>query len=560
MEKKAVSLNYKWINFLLLIFLLIVQPLQAEEVTTDNYILEAEQIIFKQEQNLVFFQGDPSFKTTNITVFADKMKVDTANKIVTAEANVIISSDKNDLYGEKLIYNYETEQGELYGVKGTVGELHLTGEKLNILSVSPLTGEIESATFTPCSRKSPHYYYWSKQVKINADNTLDIYHIVPHIKKIPIFYLPYYSVTYDPSDEEHPFKDSSPIPKIGYNNDRGVTVDFNYPYRLTDSNYGNLHYITEGTDEERYETRTFTNYQRLTETLTLKNRYYYLYNYDIDDEELDDEDEEYYTSLVYRKNRLRLEAGFGRDLMEEEKKSRQFIAGGYSLKNGLAMSFRQEFHEQQKMKESYSLSFNKYPIRWNLRYRDGYDYNYYSYLTVSLPAWYGLRTTLASGRVENYGVELNKNRLNLNYRYHLPLPAGFSYHLNYNYRLDDYMSGYNSNYYYTQINTGLRYRKKLNEKLTLNSALFYQRNHAWGISPLADDREDEDHYWKPALSLNIKRPLPNSSISLETDAKYDIDLEDWDEINLRVRQNEDCYSLYIGYDLVDNAFSFGIEI
>jgi LPS-assembly protein len=100
----------------------------------------------------------------------------------------------------------------------------------------------------------------------------------------------------------------------------------------------------------------------------------------------------------------------------------------------------------------------------------------------------------------------------------------------------------------------------LGQKLTINSSFFYEKNYPWGKSPLPDDRDDQDRLLKPALSLNIDRELPQSSISLKSSAEYDLDLEDWEEINLRVQQNEDCYSFYINYEFIDETVSFGFEI
>jgi LPS-assembly protein len=544
-----------------LAFVFLTTAASAAEEVGDNYILTADQITFMEAAGMVIFEGNATFKSSDFVVESNKMTVDTNTKTVKSSGEVIIHSDKNDLYGESLTYNYQSEEGELYGAEGSLGELNFSGKTLKILSVSPVEAKIDSASFTPCIREEPHYHYQAKKIKINSDGTLDIFHIVPYVWKIPVFYLPYYSATYDPDDEEKPLKSTYPLPKIGYDSDRGVTVEFNYPYQLNEKNSGEFYYLTEGRDYDRYELRRFTNNHKLTDRLTFKNRYDYLYNYDLDDEELEDHEEEFFSSLEYNTGKYALEAGLGRDLLAEDKKNRYLFTGRYRFDNGLNTSFRQEYNfDWERVKEKYLLSYNEHSINWNLKYIDGESYNYYPYLTLNLPPQLGIRTTIGTGRVENGGVELNKERVNLRYNSVYPLGLGLSYHLGYSYRLDHYRSSYNYNYHYTTLNTGFRYSRRLSQKVGLNSSLFFEKNYPWGKSPLPDDREDQDRLLKPAITLNIDRDLKQSSYSIAANAVYDLDLEDWDEINLKFSQNEDCYSFYLNYEFIDESISFGFEI
>lgn len=561
-HSKKIGSKIKYIILSLIIIFVFSAGIRAAEKDKllDNYILKADDITFLKAEGMVIFEGEPTFEAENFTVEAERIVVDTNAKTVKAQNNVVIYSDKDNLYGSSLDYNYGTEKGKLYGADGSIGALNFSGKVLEILSVDPIKAEMNPGEFTSCIRENPHYHYKAKKVKINADNTMDLYHIFPYIGKIPVFYLPYYSVTYNP--EEDTVESTYPMPTVGYDSDRGVTVEFDYPYQINEKNSGRIYYLTEGTDYDRYERRIFTNKHQLTDNLSFKNKYDYLYNYDLDDEELDDEEKEFFSSLEYNRGKYALEAGLGKDLMAEEKENRYFYSARYRFDNGLSTRFRHEYNfDWKRVKESYIMAYNQYPIKWQLKYIDGEDYNYYPYLTLRFPKFFGISPRLGTGRVENGGVTLNKQRLNLNYRTSYPLFGGLSYHLSYNYRLDHYFSDYDFNYHFTTLSTGFRYRKNLTKKLRLNSSLFYVREHPWGKrSPLPDDRENDEKLLKPALSLNLNRELPESAVALESEAEYDLELEEWEEINLRLRQKEDCYSFYVGYEFIDEAITFGIEL
>lgn len=563
LKQKLIKNNLIFIIFcsLILSFFLNSTLLAAEEAVGDNYILRADDIIFMEESGIVLFEGNASFKADNFEIRSDKFTVDTAAKTVFSEQQVVILSEKENLYGDGLSYNYEREEGELYGGEGSLGELNFSGKIFKILSVSPVEAEIESAQITPCIREEPHYHYKAREVQINDDNTLDIYHIVPYVWKIPIFYLPYYSVTYNPENGGKQLGNTFPLPKFGYDNERGVTLEFKYPYKINDKNSGEINYLTEGREYDRYERRRISNKHKLTDYLTFKNRYDYLYNYDIDDEELADYEEEFFSSLEYSRGRYALEAGIGRNLLVDSNKNRYLFAGHYNFDNGLNTDFRQEYSfDWEVVKERYVINYNQHQINWNLKYISGEDYNYYPFLTLNFPSLFGVKTSLGTGRVENKGVELNKDRIKLDYSFTNSIDETFSYHLDFKYRLDHYRSSHGYNYDYSSLNTGFRHNIKLDDKFSLDTALSYQQKHSTGVSPLPDDREEDERLIKPSLSLNVKRELEQSSFSIGTSADYDLDLKDWKEINLILTQNEDCYSFFINYEFKEQVFRFGIEL
>ncbi len=556
-----------------------------------DYVVEGEEITFMEESGMVFFEGSPVFKTDDFTVRADQFELDTRKKEFKALKNVLIESDKDDLRGESLDFNYDLETGKLYGAEGSVGEIYFSGSRLDVLSASPVAGVMESAEFTPCSRPEPHYHFKAREVRINPDNTITIHHIVPYIANIPVFYLPYYSVTYDPDGEEgEEVSDSFPLPRLGYDAQRGPTVEFSYPYQIGEKNSGKIYYWQAGSGEERDETREFVNTHRFTADLSFKNRYYYLYDYDLDDEVLDEEEETFRSSLSYTPGNLGLEAGIIRDLLPAEPVDTYYLDADYSFSSGLntglykeydpdlkevsktvhtadytfdtgiKASLSREYDSEELIKEKYKLSHDQTAVNWNLKYVEGEDYNYYPYLDLSFPAFYSFKASVGTGRVENGGIELNKQRLNLDYNNSWQLPAGFSYHLRHNYRLDHYQSGYDQNYHFSALNTGLRYQKQLSKKFMLQSELFYRQDSVYGESPLPDDREEEERLIEPSLSLELKGDYPDSAWSVESDGSFDLDTEEWEEINLRLRKKEDCFDIFVGYEFIDRSINFGLSI
>ena len=120
------SINYKKIIFVFMISILFIIFCSAySTASAGGYVLRGDEITFREQENIIVFAGDASFSSDDFMITADRFEVDTAAKTVKGEGSVLLSSDSNELSGEGLEYNYETDQGTLYGAETVIGELFI---------------------------------------------------------------------------------------------------------------------------------------------------------------------------------------------------------------------------------------------------------------------------------------------------------------------------------------------------------------------------------------------------------------------------------------------------
>ncbi|MGM0603659.1 MAG: LPS-assembly protein LptD [Bacillota bacterium] len=537
--------------FISALLILFTGSITAEE----GYKINGDEMIFSQQEAEIIVSGNAVFSSAEFSIKSDQLKVDSEKKTVRSPGPLVLISGSQEVTGESMEYNYEEEKGTIYGAESSLGELNFGSKKLNITAISPLELNMTDGEFTPCIREEPHYHFKAKEIRVHPDKKITIHDIVPYIGKIPVFYLPYYAAEYDPSDEEDMVKDAMPVPQIGYESGKGITVEFSYPYQISEKNSGKIYYWQAGDDED---TREFVNRQQLTDTLSWENKYKYLYIYDSDDEEVDEHDEEFFSTLNYRKNSLSVSAGAGKDLLADER--RYLLTYNQTYLPGLRGSVRQEYNEEGLLKESYVLNSSMHKIRWNLKYIDGEDYNYYPFLDLYFPSYIkGITTSAGFGEVENGGVQLNKQvgRINMNYSY--KLIGNLRYHFRHYYRVHHYEGDY-ENYHTFNLYTGFTHSKQFKNRIKLNTRLFFDKMEVSGISPLPDDREDEETFIRPGMTLNIPSDLPQSSWQLSADGAYKIETEEWDEVTARITKVEDCFKLFVGYEFIDKNYLFGIEL
>jgi len=529
--------------------------LSSSVLAEEGYTVNGNEIIFSQQEAEIIISGNAVFSSQEFSIQSERLEVNSENNTVVSPEKVVLTSGSQKVTGESMEYNYEKENGTIYGAKSSLGELNFGSKIINITAVSPLELNMTDGEFTPCIREEPHYHFKAKEIKVHPDKKITIHHIVPYIGKVPVFYLPYYAAEYDPSDGEDMVKDAMPVPQIGYESGKGITVEFSYPYQINETNSGKIYYWQAGDDED---TREFTNRQQITDTLSWENKYKYLYIYDSDDEEVDEHDEEFFSTLNYRKNSLSVSAGAGKDLLADER--RYLLTYSQTYLPGLRGSMRLEYNEEDLLKESYLLNSSMHKIRWNLKYVDGEDYNYYPFLNLYFPSFVkGITTSTGFGEVENGGVQLNKQvgRINMNYSY--KLIGNLRYHFRHYYRFNHYEGDY-ENYQTFNLYTGFTYSRRFENRMKLNTRLFFDKMEVSGISPLPDDREDEETFIRPGMTLNIPSDLPQSSWQLSADGAYKIETEEWDEITAKVTKVEDCFKLFVGYEFIDENYLFGIEL
>lgn len=126
-----------------------------------------------------------------------------------AEGNVKIIRGKDQIWTDRVYYNFKTGQGIMLNVKirtaytdetGNIpsGAVPLVIRAKEIYQINQTTLLAKHASVTTCPHGKPHYHFWVETVKFIWDEKgkrVTLTHIIPHIAGIPFFYWPYLSKT-----------------------------------------------------------------------------------------------------------------------------------------------------------------------------------------------------------------------------------------------------------------------------------------------------------------------------------------------------------------------------
>jgi len=126
----------------------------------------------------------------NTTLKADSIVYKISSKLLFAFKNVILIVDKDTLRGDSLFYNLNTKQGISFNGRTHVEKGFLSGEKMYKVTDSIL--HIENGRFTTCDLEPPHYFFYSKEMKVIRGDMAIVRPLILYIHDLPVFYVPFW--------------------------------------------------------------------------------------------------------------------------------------------------------------------------------------------------------------------------------------------------------------------------------------------------------------------------------------------------------------------------------
>ncbi len=160
----------------------------GEEVPVE--ILHADQLEYRQEEQVIIGQGNVDIRQKGMRVKADWVKYDLEEEKVFAEGNVILYEEGEEFHGESLLYNLKTEKGILTKPYSFLDPWFCKGERM--VKVAEGEYHLQRGSFTTCDLPEPHYRFTARRMKVYPKKRFWAYHTTFLVRNVPLFYLPIY--------------------------------------------------------------------------------------------------------------------------------------------------------------------------------------------------------------------------------------------------------------------------------------------------------------------------------------------------------------------------------
>ena len=209
-----------------------VRTQQVAIVATSNSGEPAEVFIEAENQgvegNAILASGNVQVTYADMLIIADRATYNKATADLIAEGNVFFEQQGQRMSGERIELNAKTKRGTIF--TSTAFTNHTPDGTMVVIDSkwAHKTGEdtynLENATVTACQEGKPHWSFTAKRARIRLDHTAKVYNAFFRVKGVPVFYLPYASISISKKDRSSGFL----LPSSGSSSIKGRTFHTAY--------------------------------------------------------------------------------------------------------------------------------------------------------------------------------------------------------------------------------------------------------------------------------------------------------------------------------------------
>lgn len=184
------------IFWLFLSALFVCDPLIAQQTEFSSEEIRIIARSWEKKGDLIHASGNVEVHYKNITLLADGVEVDVETKDVFAWGNVTIRSPEEVVSCEEMRLNLESSQGHLENVYGLV-QPTFSYRAESIERKSPDLYNFKKARITTCTQPVPRWLFSCSGANFKKDDYVEMWNAVLKVKKVPVFYLPYFRYPLD---------------------------------------------------------------------------------------------------------------------------------------------------------------------------------------------------------------------------------------------------------------------------------------------------------------------------------------------------------------------------
>lgn len=206
-------------------FILLILALPARGQTPSPLQVEADQIIFDQNTQVVDAEGSVRLRYRGLRLTADRARFDLRAERLQAEGRVILIDESGrELRGRRISYDVRLQQAEVESAQAIVDRVYLRSSSLQ---AQPNRVVAEDAVLTTCDPANPGYRITARQVEVIPGERLVARDATLWIGNRRLISLPTYTLSLRTPEET-----ARSFPRAGYNHVDGLWADYPLTYRL----------------------------------------------------------------------------------------------------------------------------------------------------------------------------------------------------------------------------------------------------------------------------------------------------------------------------------------
>ena len=185
----------------------------------------------------VVLSGGVEAKYQDVEFEADRVEVDLATSVLTAEGRVIVDQGPRRLSGATLTWQLETKTGTLTAAAGHVAPDYFF-EGAEVAKIGEDVYTVTDGIFTSCTGdQAPDWSFRLGRATVEVEGYARVHHATMRVKKAPLLYSPY--VLWPVKTER---TSGMLVPNVGYSQRRGAYLGLAY-YQVLGRSYDSTTYF-----------------------------------------------------------------------------------------------------------------------------------------------------------------------------------------------------------------------------------------------------------------------------------------------------------------------------
>jgi LPS-assembly protein len=203
----------------------------VQGTSTDQITVDAAKQSGSGPENarIIVYEGNVDIRIGTYRLQADKVTVYDAENRVVADGNVVFDqADQQRITGSHGDWNYRTKTGYFENSTGFTNQtqdgtrIYFTADRVEKISLDTIVAT--NVQVTACDEDVPKWSFHASKARIKTGDRVYVYSPKLRLKNIPVFYLPYASVSIKPRDRASGFL----TPTIGGSGAKGIRLSTAY--------------------------------------------------------------------------------------------------------------------------------------------------------------------------------------------------------------------------------------------------------------------------------------------------------------------------------------------
>src|SRR5215208_321105 len=206
-------------------------PQGVQGTGTDQITVESNRQSGSGPENarIVHYEGNVDIRIGTYRLQADKVTVYEAENRAVAEGSVVFDqADQQRITGSRGEWNYRTKTGYFVDSTGFTNQtqdgtrVYFTADRVERISLDTIIAT--NVQVTACDEDVPKWSFHASKARIKTGDRVRVYSPKLRLKDVPVFYLPYASVSLKPRDRASGFL----TPTIGGSGAKGLRLSTAY--------------------------------------------------------------------------------------------------------------------------------------------------------------------------------------------------------------------------------------------------------------------------------------------------------------------------------------------